>query len=144
MTSKRLLDGGGVVGFISFHQLVQPLHLVVLGLHTDLSCLIPNWAVQPSQILLKLSNLALPLHSFSVLSCWSITAVCLVAHAGIQQRKGRLTLHLEASNKPILSHETAYTAAAAIGNRYVLGPPCYYRPKNQPSSSCYLLHTSIP
>lgn len=129
--SKRLLDGGGVVGFlhesfptenpfacespdpaprcglfvklsfISFHQLVQPLHLVVLGLKKQISNPVssPTGLYKHLESCLKLSNLAMPLHSLSVLSSWSIAAVCLVAHAGIQQRKGRLTLHLEASNQ---------------------------------------------
>lgn len=89
------------LSFISFHQLVQPLHLVVLGWKKQISNPVssPTGLYKHLESCLKLSNLAMPLHSLSVLSSWSIAAVCLVAHAGIQQRKGRLPLHLEASNQ---------------------------------------------
>lgn len=174
MPSKRLLDGGGVVGFlcsnhpleapsaprcglfvelsfISFHQLVQPLHLVVLGLKKQISNPVssPTGLYKHLESCLKLSNLAMPLHSLSVLSSWSIAAVCLVAHAGIQQRKGRLTLHLEASNQQSC-HIKLHTqlllgwVVLVIGMYWATLLLSAKKKKKQPSSSCYLLHTSIP
>lgn len=137
------------LSFISFHQLVQPLHLVVLGWKKQISNPVssPTGLYKHLESCVKLSNLAMPLHSLSAEQL--VHRCCVSCGARWHPAAKRKTSASSRSLKPtILSHETAYTATAGIGstsNRYMYWATLLLSAKKkQPSSSCYLLHTSIP